>query len=263
MTMVVFSGPTLSATTIERAGDMVCLPPAARGDVYRAARHRPFAIGLIDGYFEAVPSVWHKEILWAMAEGVHVFGSASMGALRAAELAPFGMAGVGWIFDAYRDGRLEDDDEVAVLHGPPETGYLPLSEAMVNIRRSLERALAEEVIGAATARSLTDLAKATFYKERRHDRLLADGRAAGLPTAELDALAAWLPAGRIDQKRADALAMLEQMRRERAAGPWPKVVSWSFEHTWMWQQVVRAAPAEDEPLVRPQAAPREAREAGD
>ena len=70
----------------------------------RSSATRPRAVGIIDGYFQQVPSVWHKEILWAMAQGVHVFGSASMGALRAAELAPFGMRGVGLIFEAYRDG---------------------------------------------------------------------------------------------------------------------------------------------------------------
>ena len=86
----------------------------------------PQAIGIIDGYFQWAPAVWHKEILWAIQQGVHVFGAASMGALRAAELAPFGMRGVGRIFEAYRDGVLpgsgdepfEDDDEVAVVHGP-------------------------------------------------------------------------------------------------------------------------------------------------
>ena len=84
----------------------------------RAARGAPRAIGLIDGVFERVLPVWHKEILWAMTQGIHVFGAASMGALRAAELHAFGMVGVGRIFADYRDGVLEADDEVAVLHGP-------------------------------------------------------------------------------------------------------------------------------------------------
>jgi hypothetical protein len=63
--------------------------------LYRAALAHPAAIGVIDGYFEVVPTVWHKEILWAMAQGIHVFGAASIGALRAAELDSFGMRGVG------------------------------------------------------------------------------------------------------------------------------------------------------------------------
>ena len=114
MNIVIFTGPTLSAEEGRAVLDARYLPPAAQGDVYRAARDRPQLIGLVDGLFERTPAVWHKEILWAMSNGVHVFGSASLGALRAAELAAFGMEGVGAVFDAFRSGRLEDDDEVAV-----------------------------------------------------------------------------------------------------------------------------------------------------
>jgi hypothetical protein len=63
-----------------------------------------------------------------------VFGAAGIGALRAAELDAVGMRGIGKIFEGYRDGILRDDDEVAVLHGPEELGYPPLTEALVNIR---------------------------------------------------------------------------------------------------------------------------------
>src|SRR5204863_3976252 len=111
--------------------DAVYLPPAAEGDVYRVALKKPQAIGIIDGYFQSIPAVRHKEILWAMSRGIHVFGSASMGALRAAELAAFGMEGVGLVFKCYHNGILEDDDEVAIAHGPAETGFVATSEAMV------------------------------------------------------------------------------------------------------------------------------------
>jgi hypothetical protein len=70
----------------------------------------------VDGYFERVPAVWHKEVLWAISQGIRVYGSASMGALRAAELSAFGMIGIGKIFEWYRDGVIERDDEVAVAH---------------------------------------------------------------------------------------------------------------------------------------------------
>jgi hypothetical protein len=130
MKAMVFVGPTLRPEELPGSPDLVVLPPVAQGDLYRAAQRRPRAIGIIDGYFDGVLSVWHKEILWAMADGIHVFGSASMGALRAAELHAFGMQGVGQVFSAYcagtlppYDGRFEDDDEVAVIHGPAETGY--------------------------------------------------------------------------------------------------------------------------------------------
>ena len=124
MTIFVFVGPTLRRDDVVATLDAVCLPPVAQGDVYRVAERRPRAIGIIDGFFSGAPAVWHKEILWALSEGIEVFGSASMGALRAAELHTFGMQGVGRIFEAYRDGLLEDDDEVAVVHGPAETGFV-------------------------------------------------------------------------------------------------------------------------------------------
>src|SRR5262249_13383322 len=139
--------------------DAICLPPVAQGDVYRLVIQRPSAVGIIDGYFSGAPSVWHKEILWAMAEGIPVFGSASMGALRAAELQGLGMRGMGRIFEAFRDGLLEDDDEVGVVHGPAETGFVAASEPMVNIRASLARAESEGVVSASARRALEGFAK--------------------------------------------------------------------------------------------------------
>ena len=247
MTICVFTGPSLSRPDAQAVLDAVYLPPVQQGDVYRAvARHRPRAVGIIDGYFQQVSSVWHKEILWAMAEGVHVFGSASMGALRGAELAPFGMHGVGRIFEAYRDGRLapyeteafEDDDEVAVLHGAAEVGFVPFSEAMVNIRCTLASAVEAGVIAATTRDALARLGKELFYPDRSYPRLLACGAERGLPASELEALRAWLATGCVNQKRADALAMLTTMRDFLAGDTKPARVEYAFQASAMWNHAV-------------------------
>src|SRR5271167_2051250 len=196
MTMFVFVGPTLPAGELAAAGDFTALPPVSQGDVYRAARRRPRAIGIIDGYFSGAPSVWHKEILWAVSEGVPVFGSASMGALRAAELPVFGMRGVGKIFEAFRDGELEDDDEVAVVHGPAEIGYLAASEPMVNIRETLALAETKGVLKPESRRSLEGFAKSLYFGERSWPALLENASAQGVAELELAALREWLPLGR-------------------------------------------------------------------
>jgi hypothetical protein len=216
-----------------------------QGDVYRAATSlRPRAIGIIDGYFSHVPSVWHKEILYAMSQGIPVYGSASMGALRAAELAQFGMRGVGRIFEAYRAGALEpfdepfeDDDEVAVLHGPEELGYRALSDAMVNVRCTLASATAERIIDPGTCDILIRACKAMFYQERSYDAILS--RAAGrvLPQA-LERLRAWLPDGKVDQKRADAIAMLHALR---AARPAEDGRQYTLAETTLWEQAKAVA----------------------
>jgi hypothetical protein len=167
--------------------------------------------------------VWHKEILWALHQGVAVYGSASMGALRAAELAEFGVVGVGKVFEAFAAGHLEDDDEVAVVHGPPESGYRRLSEALVNIRATLASATAARIIDVETQSRLLRRAKALHYSQRTYSRLLE-----AIPCA---ALHDWLPIGRIDVKRADAFRMLEAIRERRdaptrAAGPFEATVFW-------------------------------------
>jgi hypothetical protein len=249
----VFLGPTLPPEEAAAALDAVYLPPVQQGDLYRAAvRHRPRAIGIVDGYFQHVPSVWHKEILWAMAEGIHVFGAASMGALRAAELAAFGMRGVGRIFEAYRTGRFEpyadevfeDEDEVAIVHRP-DAGYLALSEAMVNIRSTLAAAAGAGIISAATRDGLVRIAKQLFYPERSWERILGP-EARGAPEREVEALRRWLPVGRVDQKRDDAQAMLAAMRDWLAADPPPARVGFVFQRSEMWQRAVAAIAAADE-----------------
>lgn len=235
MTVYLFVGPTLPPAAIGGLADFTCLPPASMGDVYRAAGSRPQAIGIIDGYFEGVPAVWHKEILWAMTQGVHVFGSASMGALRAAELHEFGMRGVGQIFEAYRAGELEDDDEVAVVHGPAEAGYVGLSEPMVNIRATLEQAERSGIIDRPTHAALIDRAKGLFYQDRTWQRLLAD--------SDIPQLRDWLAAGRIDRKQADAQEMIAVMRAFLAGNPEPMPPAFKFEWTDMWDIAIHSMSA--------------------
>lgn len=238
--IIIFAGPSLAGCTPELP-DVAYLPPASQGDVYRAALKRPIAIGIIDGFFDRVPAVWHKEILWAMAQGIHVFGSASMGALRAAELASFGMVGVGRIFEEYRDGILNDDDEVALVHGTAEVGYREISEPMVNIRFTLADAESEDVLSSRVRTSIEEIAKKLHYPERRYSTILELGAASGLPDAELTSFRNWLPMGRVNQKYNDAVAMLDQMR-DRFSQPVPqKTVSFSFEHTALWTELTRSA----------------------
>lgn len=243
MTVYVFTGPTLAVSEARQHLEAVYLPPAAMGDVYRVALQRPQAIGIIDGYFDSIPSVWHKEILWAMREGVHIFGSASMGALRAAELAAFGMKGVGVIYEWYAQGELEDDDEVAVTHGPAETGYSASSVALANIRATLAEAERQGVTRAETHLALLSIAKGLFYPDRSYARILSEAATLGVPADELAALRAWLPQGQLDQKRLDALAMLGVMREWLTTTPPKKRVRYHFEHTVFWERARISAEA--------------------
>ena len=113
----VFLGPTLDIKTAKRyLWQAHYHSPIQCGDLVRLLRLSPKRIILIDGLYEQVPAVWHKEIMLALDRCIEVYGAASMGALRAAELHAYGMQGIGKIFEAYKSCHLTDDDEVAVLH---------------------------------------------------------------------------------------------------------------------------------------------------
>lgn len=231
---IIFAGPSLPPSAAPDHPGLIWAPPAAQGDIYRAAVRQPKAIGLIDGYFSWTPAVWHKEILWAMRHGIKVYGASSMGALRAAELHAFGMTGVGEVFESFRSGALEDDDEVALLHGAADDDYAAYSEPMVNVRATLARAVADGVLDAGQAEALVGRARELFYQQRAWPLILE-----GLDTAPGARLRAWLESGRVDQKRADALALVERVVAE-AGEPAPPP-GFHFEATALWEELTQTA----------------------
>lgn len=218
----IFTGPTLSPERAMQTLDAVYLPPVKLGDVYQICElFSPRVIGIIDGYFNQVPAVWHKEILYAISRGINVTGAASMGALRAAELDQLGMRGCGKIYQAYQRGTLppfdnelfEDDDEVAVIHGPAELNYLAASDALINIRFTLAQALQENVIDKRFSRQLASIGKRLFYAQRNYALILEIAQQQGLPDAQILALRHWLKLNKINQKQRDAITLLETIKR--------------------------------------------------
>lgn len=171
--VIVFAGPTLprKPDAIWRSLLTACdlRPPAQRGDVLAALVDRPAALVLIDGYYYSVPAVTHKELLYALDSGVRVFGAASLGALRAAEMVPLGMTGVGWVYEGYRSGAIDGDDEVAILHAGAEQGYRGFTVALVELRHALESPDFDRKAAAA----LVARVKALPFSQR-HPDVIAD-----------------------------------------------------------------------------------------
>ena len=241
---IVYVGPTLAADEVRRLlPDADVRGPVAVGDVLRvvegqgvhasvasartrAREPRVGRIAIIDGYFERMAAVWHKEILLAIEAGIEVWGAASMGALRAAELAPFGMRGVGAIFERFASCELVADDEVAVAHLPAEYNYRATSVALVDLRAGIERLASSQrdtpsdhaggsLLDRAERDQLVELARAPFYRDRSWARLRADAKVAGMSAAIVDALGD-LAMTRGSQKADDARRLLETMAAETA-----------------------------------------------
>jgi hypothetical protein len=129
-TILVYLGPSLSWKRARQIlPDALYRPPAKQGDILSdVVNLNPAYVILIDGQFRDNLSPWHKEIIYALQHpGVKgIYGAASMGALRAAELDFAGMVGIGQIYRWYAEGVTEDDSEVALTYAERESNEGPL-----------------------------------------------------------------------------------------------------------------------------------------
>ncbi|KTC67809.1 TfuA-like protein [Legionella bozemanae] len=138
------------------------LPSIKKGDVLKSIKAGYKRIVIIDGNFSWVPSVWHKEILTALDYGIEVWGAASMGALRAAELDSFGMRGHGRIYEMYKNEEVDGDDEVAIAYSKfNNVQTIPL----INIRLTLER------LNSINNETVLNSIRSIFYAERTWEKI--------------------------------------------------------------------------------------------
>ncbi|WP_427159566.1 TfuA-like protein [Aliinostoc sp. HNIBRCY26] len=208
----IYLGPTLSVTQASQILPARYLAPVRCGDILACLRLQPRVIAIIDGFFDRNASVWHKEILWAIAAGVRVFGASSMGALRATELEAFGMEGFGTIFTAYRDGKYIGDDEVAILHSNATSQYKPLTDALVNIRATVNHAVSQNILDPAIANLIINCAKKQFFGQRYLRQAVADAEALGGDAKVLAHFWNFLEnGGYVDQKQLDAIGLLKHL----------------------------------------------------
>jgi hypothetical protein len=206
---LVFLGPTLTAEEAEHVLPATYVPPASQGSIILGVqRHSPSAILLIDGVFQGEPAVRHKEILWAISRGVPVFGAASMGAIRAAELCRHGMVGVGLIFRWYRRFTLLSDDAVAVLHGPAELGSRAVTHSLVDLQRTARRAEREGLFDKATRIRLVSAAAALNFRDRTLSSMVDQAATDRLDRSARAKLKEMLSGCFVAQKKIDAVSAL-------------------------------------------------------
>jgi hypothetical protein len=218
---VLFAGPSLAGQSYDHTGLHV-RPPARQGDLHRAVLDGADAIGLIDGVFGFVPSVWHKEILFALKQGIPVLGAASIGALRAGECAAYGMEAVGPIAESYVSGARIEDADVCLAHAPAELDFMPLSEPLVDVEATVA---AMNVTGAERI-ALRVAAQSIYFADRTVEAIVA---AAGLAPEFADRYRA----SRVRAKTADALLLVERLRALPAGRrPMP---DWAFIESEPWR----------------------------
>lgn len=227
---VAFVGPSLPDAALFVTHDVAIWPPAVQGDVLRAVSAGATVIGIIDGGFEYTAPIWHKEILYALSQRVAVLGAASMGALRAVECQAFGMIGVGQIFNDYATGTTVDDADVALLHGPAALGYAALTLPIVNVKATLDYLETGGQISRELRVNLEDVAAGIFFKRRTWQTIVANS--AVNSRVGRQQLLSLLTSNAIDQKRTDALVLIDAMNALPDARA-HEDVTWQFRETFI------------------------------
>ncbi len=154
-----------------------------------------------------------------------------MGALRAAEFAPFGMIGIGEVYEGFASNRLEDDSDVAQAHAPAEMGYLPLSEPLVNVRATIAQCLELHLISRGEHEALQAAARDTFFKERTYRQLARRTISDGERSEEVVAL---LRQHTVNLELQDARLLIEAVVRTPDQRFTPDM-EWTFQATYFWK----------------------------
>lgn len=212
---VIFVGPSLGSSRPELVHSEY-RPPAKRGDIAQAVEEGAGVIGLIDGVFHQNLAVTPAEVRAAAHQGVHLFGGASMGALRACEC-PDSMQGIGDIWSAFVRGEITDDDEVAVTFLPYtfETVAYPL----VQLREACRLAEARHPNMASSLDQLIEIVRGEPFQERTLEMIRRAAQPLLGTLVPWSEMAAWLSAERFDVKRRDALKVVAAVESARNQAP--------------------------------------------
>jgi len=211
MKPVVYTGTSISHSDAKKILDADYRPPVRRGDLRRLLKDPPEIIGIIDGVFFDSTAVAHREIIELLKSGVIVVGGASMGALRASELDTYSMIGVGRIYEMYRDGTIESDDEVAVTFDCETNEALSLP--LVNIRETVNAARTSGILNEEQAKALIDITRKIFYPERNYRNIIAESEKKGIiESVETKILMDFFLEKQVDAKRQDAILVLEKIK---------------------------------------------------
>jgi len=207
------------------------LGPARLGSVHQAVLAGYKRIALVDAYFGNVPSVWHKELLFAIASGCEVWGSSSTGALRAAELDVYGMRGIGAAYRLFRRGALSGEDEPCLLHGDHASGYIHLTYPMLNIRSTLRTMRRLGYFGASAEEDFTREMKLIHFTERSQEAV----RQVFQEHVGASSNSLWqrFVSAYTDMKKQDTCALYRALERSSAlTGTLPQ--NWQFPRTTFW-----------------------------
>lgn len=186
--------------------EVIYKKPIKRGDLGHDIKENPDIIAIIDGVFHQNSAVGHREILSVMKKGVKVYGSSSMGALRASELDTLGMEGVGYCYNEYASGNVTSDDDVAVMLDSDTLEAI--SVPLISMNYVFTNAVNENILTQEEKDELIRITKETYYPKRNYAQTLSKS---GLNRDKKEKLINFIRTSE-DIKKEDAKALLNHIK---------------------------------------------------
>jgi TfuA protein len=220
---IIFVGPSLSLQKARKIFDADYRGPAKKGDLLVLSasslislKNQPNAInfvGLIDGLFlQDYPPTPIEVFQLLSNKNFRVVGGASIGALRAVELEKFGMVGIGKVFELFKNGTTNADDEVAVTFDLGD-GVSIQSEAMIDIRFNLFIAHKKNIITKRTKHIIAKTAKSIYFPYRNYSNIIEETRTKYPELSrELDSFSSYINHHRLSLKEIDAIKVIKYIK---------------------------------------------------
>jgi TfuA protein len=220
---IIFIGPSLSLQKARKIFDADYRGPAKKGDLLVLSASSLISlknqsntinfVGLIDGLFlQDYPPTPIEVFQLLSNKNFRVVGGASIGALRAVELEKFGMVGIGKVFELFKNGATNADDEVAVTFHLGDGASIQ-SEAMIDIRFNLFIAYKKNIITKRTKHIIAKTAKSIYFPYRNYSNVIEETRTK-FPelSRELDSFSSYINHHRLSLKEIDAIKVIKYIK---------------------------------------------------
>ena len=204
--VIIYLGPSLPLDVAKQIlPEAIFRPPIRKGNI-DSNPSSPQLIGIIDGAI--APMIKPKEVLRALFRGITVLGASGIGALRAVELCPYGMIGIGTIFDWFKTGYLQNDDAVICTYDPQT--YQRFSEPQVNMIYALSQATQDNIIKPKEQQLLLQITHQIYYPNRTYELFFSKADAT-LSRRTLLNLKQYLSKRSFDLQQQDAIQLLKSI----------------------------------------------------
>lgn len=207
MSIRLFSGLSLSELEAKKIIPQIDFqPPIRRGDIEKCISDKVQVCVIVDGVFLQEPAITPSEIMEGIRSGMKIYGSSSMGALRASELKNYGMIGHGRVFEEICKTNYFRDDFLG--QGFDSTNRETFSFPYLDIKYSCESLQEDGFLSASDLKIILETMEKIHFSKRCIPELYQVIKQQNASNSQLLEKIKDLPNRLVSTKKSDAKSLL-------------------------------------------------------